>query len=617
LIELNEEQQAAANFFEEIAAVIAVPGSGKTLTMAARIAILVKKHGVAPSSILGVTFTRSAAQTMRERLVSVLNDQASNINLMTLHSFCHLILRSEKRAFEILSGQEQIVFVKKISQKLRIRDVSTGMALREISLAKNNLVRSEEFEVLHESDKTMVKVGRIYKAYEEEKAKRLMLDFDDLLFETYRLLSENEEVRNKYRETFRHVLCDEYQDTNPAQLEILKLLINDPVKESSFFVVGDDWQSIFGFIGSNVTNLTHFSRMFPNSQFFVLTENYRSTPQIIKACRNLIMNNTRRIEKPFQTRNEDGEEVTVLQSGNEDAEALSVVTEIQDLTSRKGYRFNDIAVLFRCNFQSRYFEEAFRRFNVLYQIENGLPFFHRPEVKVFLDYLTLIVDPSSDRGDQALLAIANVPLRYFGKTFFTELEEFALKKEIHFYEALKSAPIQTPYLRKFVKEFLNLMDPLIQEGKTIEPAEVIGLLRSTLDLDRVITENDIPSPDDTRIQNIDQVQLAAKRFGNIQSFLSYTDTFERDPVKDKEGVILSTVHKAKGLEFPIVFFVGLVMGLTPSKKGNVEEERRIAFVACSRAMKKLYLSYSLQYLGQGAERSLFVDEILRVKKPTN
>jgi len=233
-----------------------------------------------------------------------------------------------------------------------------------------------------------------------------------------------------------------------------------------------------------------------------------------------------------------------------------------------------------------------------------------------LNYLRLIADPNSEEGDESLLSVINIPNRYVSRKFTKELEEFANKKKIHLYEGLKSIGIDLPYVRKNVKEFISFMDPLIDYSNNLTPAEVINLLRTNLDYDRYVTDEDIPSPDDVKIQNLNQLQISATRYSNIKSFLDYTDTFQEETVNDdKEGTALMTIHKAKGLEFPVVFVVGLVEGIVPSKKGDIEEERRIVFVGISRAMKLLYLSYSHTYLGQPSKKSIFLDEIMGIKSP--
>jgi len=617
-LELNKEQLAAADFLNGICVVVAVPGSGKTLTMTHRIGNLVKKHGIAPENILGLTFTRNAADAMREKLVPVLEDMASRVTLSTIHSFCHYLLRNESVTFNVLSGKDQIVFMRNVMKQLRVRDLSIGMVLREISLAKNNLIDVDEFRALYEGDQSMIKVGDIYEAYDREKAKKFLLDFDDLLVESYRLLNDTEEVREKYSGTFRHLLIDEYQDTNPLQNEIFKILVDDSRNGSSFFVVGDDFQSIYGFTGASVANIINFKDMFPGAEQLILNLNYRSTPQILQACRNLIEHNQKKIDKELRTDNPSGDDVIVLESSSEETEALNLVSEINDLVERQGYAYTDIAVLYRCNFQSRLIEETLQQHQIPYEIQNGLCFYDRREVKILLNYLSLIANPLSDEGDEALRNVINIPNRYIGRRFMADLNDFQGGADLHLYEKLNSMPIDLPYIRKNVREFIQFIDPLIEDSGNHQPSELIHLLRVALDYDRFITDEDLPNVDDPKVENLNQLQMAAARFNDILSFLDYTETFQNESVSDnRDGLKLLSIHRSKGLEFPVVFLIGLVENILPSKKGNLEEERRICFVGMSRAMKLLYLSHSLTYLGQPAKRSIFLDEILGKKNPSD
>src|SRR5208283_2765493 len=314
----------------------------------------------------------------------------------------------------------QLIFIRKIMKQLRIKDISLGMCLREISLAKNNLISPEELKLIYEGDKSMVKIADIYDVYDSTKAKRFLLDFDDLLIESYKLLSGNEEIRNKYRETYKHLLVDEFQDTNPLQIGIMKTLISG-ADDSSFWTCGDDWQSIYAFTGASIGTILKFKDMFPGAQEVILNMNYRSTPQILKGCQNLIKHNQRKIEKTLRTENSDGEDITVLECFSEEDEALKIVSEILDVVERRKYQYKDIVVLYRANFQSRVIEETFSRHKIPYHIENGFNFYNRPEVRVLLDYLKLIVNPNSEMGDEALLGVINVPNRYIGKKFTVEL----------------------------------------------------------------------------------------------------------------------------------------------------------------------------------------------------
>ena len=318
----------------------------------------------------------------------------------------------------------------------------------------------------------------------------------------------------------------------------------------------------------------------------------------------------------MKTDNPDGEDVVVLEASNEQTEALGVVNEIVDLIERRGYQYSDIAVLYRCNFQSRYCEEAFMQAKIPYHIQNGQTFYDRWEVRCLLNYLRVINSPDSDEGDEALLNILNVPVRYVSNALKDQLKVFCRERGIHYYQGLKSMIITVPYVRNLIKELICFMDPLIEIAESLEPVQVIQSIRTTFDYDRFIVDEDIPSPDDVKINNINQLQLAAARYSTIGAFLEYTDSFQDETVgDDKEGVSLMTVHKAKGLEFPVVFVIGLVEGLMPSGKGNLEEERRICFVAISRAMHLLFLSYPLNYLGQPSKKSLFLDEILGNRQP--
>ncbi len=608
--QLNEQQRRAASFTNGVASVLAIPGSGKTLTMTHRIGNLIRKHGVAPENILGLTFTRNAAAAMKDRLKPILNHLTSKVQLQTIHAFCYSLLKSEGRTFEIITEKDQLTLIKKLAKKEHLGKIPSGMLVREIGLAKNNLIRWPEFKQMHAGDPAMMKVGHVYMAYEESKKKNLQLDLNDLLVETYSLLKENQEIRKKYQDQYSHILVDEFQDTNPAQMGILKLLVSGRNGDSSFWVCGDDWQSIYAFTGASVGNILSFGEVFKNSKQFILDMNYRSTPEILAVCQKLIAHNTRKIEKTLRTQNTNGESVVALAGVNEEDESLQIVNEIRDLLEQKGYSYKDIAILYRANCQSRIIEEGFSKFKVPYHVENGMSFYSRHEVKTLLEYLRFIDDPVSDEGDEAFRKIINFPNRYIGRGFMTVLEEQSVSKDKHLYQALKMMKIDVPYLRKYIKQFVEIIDPLIRDKSQLEPAEMIGILREALEYDRFITDDDIPSPDDEKIANINQLQLAATRYSDIKSLLNYTGSFRDETSNDKNGVSLMTIHKAKGLEFPVVFVVGLMEGLLPHKNGDLEEERRIAFVGISRAMKQLYLTYSATYAGRPVKRSPFLEEML-------
>jgi len=578
--------------------------------MTKRIGFLVKKMGVSPENILGLTYTRSAAMAMKERLVPVLDEMASRVHLSTIHSFCHHLLKSEGAMYEILSGKDQIRFLRDNMKTLKIRKLAVGMVLKEISLAKNNLISLNEFYELYAGDKTMLEVADIFSEYEKQKSKKMLKDFDDLLINVHELLSGNQAIREKYQDRFHHVLIDEFQDTTPVQLELIKLLSNHK-SDTSFWICGDDWQSIFAFTGASVGNIINFKSMFPTAEEIILDLNYRSSKKILNACQQLINHNRRKIEKELKTENPAGDDIVVMESANEEEEAVLLVHEINDLIQRKEMKHTDIAILYRANFQSRVIEETFSQRKIPYQIENGLNFYDRYEVRCLLDYLRVINNPLSESGDEALVNIFNIPNRYISRKFVGELEQICREKDCHLYEGLKGLRIKLPYIRNNVKEMIGFLNPLIENKNSLQPAELIAILREHLDYDSFITEDDIPSPDDLKILNINQLQMAAVKFTSIDEFLTYTETFEDQAISNnKDGVRLMTIHKAKGLEFPVVFVIGLVEGVMPTKKGDIEEERRICFVAMSRAMHHLYLSWSRSYLNQSAKQSTFLTEAI-------
>ncbi len=608
MIQLNEEQKAAANFLNGIAAVHCGPGGGKTSTMTHRIGNLVKQ-GVNPSNILGLTFTRNAAQAMKEKLHTVLKEKASRVHLSTIHSFCMKLLKNEGMSFEILQGKEQIIFIKKIIRKRRIH-IPTGMILREISLAKNNLVPLDEFEAIYEGDETMLQIAQVFREYEEGKKIRLLMDFDDLLTTTYELLENNPEIRQKYQETFTHILVDEFQDTNPAQMELLRLLIGNSNGKKSFWACGDDWQAIFAFTGASVGTILNFNTMYPDSEQFILKKNYRSTPQILKACMNLISHNVRKIEKSLVTENPQGEEPVVFHAETEEDEANLIALEILDMVERQRFRHKDIAVLYRNNFQSRAIEEVFTKEKIPYHIENGMNFYERREVKILLDYLKVIDNPNSEEGDEALKSIINIPNRYIGRKFISELEAFSIQNDKNLWDGLNFMTVEVPYLRHNVRVFTEILKPLIRDSPKMNPAEVIAVLRESLNYDEFICEDDIPSPDDAKTANINELQMVSSKYNDIKSLLKYTETFNNENSNDKDGVNLMTIHKSKGLEFPVVFLIGMVDGILPNRQGDIEEERRVAFVGMSRAMKILYLSCPKVLMGKKVKLSPFLDEII-------
>ncbi len=606
---LNDRQREAATFHSGACIVAAVPGSGKTLTMAERITFLIREHGYPPECMLGLSFTRNAARAMREHLLAVLGPLAGRVTLSTMHSFCYSLLIREHGRFELLRGSGQIAVIRSILRDLFLPGLSAGAALREISLARNNLVSSEEFRALHEHDPGSRRLIPVMEQYERRKKEMGAFDFDDLLLETVRLFQEHPDMAKTFRQRFRHVLVDEFQDISPAQAEVIRSLY-DGSPDSSLWVCGDDWQSIYSFNGAGAGGMRGFRTLYPSVRVVNLTDNYRSTPEILDACQSLIGHASQGMDKKLCALRASGAPVRVLTSESEEEEAELVASRIVSL-HREGCSWNDIAVLFRSNYQSRAIEEGLERAGVPYRTGSGGVFFRRPEVRVLLDYLNCIRAPDSEEAGDALRRILNVPYRGLGKDHIRRLDAHAAGNGVNVFESLREMDWLTPKLETRAAELADLIDTFALSAKTLSPAEIIGRLRIALRYDRYLTERETPGPDNTRVQNINQLQFAALKHASLDSFLDHTDRMARvAEAESGTGVHLMTIHRSKGLEFPIVFVTGMVDGVLPARKGDPEEERRICFVAFSRAEDTLYLSVCRTWLGHPALRSPFVDEAL-------
>lgn len=608
MCELNDQQRAATEFLEGTAIVVAVPGSGKTLTMIHRIAHLVK-NGIDPSTIVGITFTKNAASTLKDRLRSLLGEQAAQVNISTIHSLCYRILIAEGRQFKFLADYERSMIIQRIIKKLKLPEITTGQALCEICFAKSHILTPAQYIIAFAADRLTADIGRVYKLYEDYKSGKGLVDFEDLLTDTHHLLTTNNEVLVKYQTAYRHLLIDEYQDTNPAQLAIVKIIANT-TGPHSLFVVGDDAQSIYSFTGASIDNVINFQSIFPLAQEFRLTLNYRSTPQILTACRNLISHNRLKIDKELHTLNQDGSNVHVMEAATEDDEALQIATEIKSLAARS-IAYEDMVVLYRANFQSRTIEEAFLRNAIPFRLESGVSFYGRKEVSCLVNYLQVIHDPESDQGDIALLNILNVPNRYLGNKFISKLQGYSAANNQGLFAALKAMPIEVDYEKKGVQQFVQLIENLRAAAIHKTAAEVIQLVRAMVDYDKHFTESDSSGPDDQKTANIDQLCHVAEKYQNIAAFLKYVlplSQVRQGP--EGKGVRLMTIHKSKGMEFPVVFIAGLAENLLPFAKGEIEEERRIAFVGMSRASTILHLSHANTYNGKVTQRSIFLQEIL-------
>jgi len=612
---LNPAQKVAAEFLNGTACIIAVPGSGKTHTMTARVVNLVEK-GVRPENILGLTFTKKASYSMKTRVKRALKNTGDLILLTTIHSFAFQLLKSEEKKFELIMGKDELKFLRKIIKQLKINNVSVGNAIKEISFLKNTLVTPQILIEENEGNDFKKNLALIYETYDHEKRLVNRLDFNDLLVEAAKLL-EDVSIRKNYQERYRHILVDEFQDTTPLQMKLIKFLAQkteednkeEEKKNRSLWVCGDDWQSIYSFTGATVDNILNFHIDFPERELFFLNLNYRSTPQVLQVCQNLIGHNLKKIDKKLDTLNKEGEWVDIIPVKDEEEEAKTIVNTIKELVQSGDYEYKDIGILFRANSQSRLIEETLIMADIPYISDVSINFYGRNEVKNLINYLFIISDPYSSRSDKAVEEIINIPNRFIGREFINTLNDYAKEKGFTLYQALRQMPVNNHGIKISIQEFISLIEMLINERNKLDTASIIKRLRIGLNYDNYISEDEVTTADESRVGNVNQLEWAATKYPVLETFLMYVEKFLGNTGKAEDGVKIMTVHKSKGLEFPVVFVPGLSDGMMPHKNGEIEEERRIAFVAISRAMYRLYITFPYQYMGKPVKKSVFLYEL--------
>jgi len=610
---LNEKQKEAV-LADGIVRVIAGPGSGKTRVLTHRIAYLVSERGVDPSNILSVTFTRKAAGEMRERLKKLIGSKADHLNCGTFHSICFRILRetsSNGNRFSILDDKKRKRYLKKLLGPDGINlDMEPGRVGSIISLAKNRLLDADRF-AREVEEYFMRKVAQVFSLYEQWKERDHLLDYDDLLLNCWKLLKTDKRVLRKYQERFSHILVDEFQDTNLAQFEIIRLLAPP---QNDLFVVGDDWQSIYGWRGALPENIIEFVKTFPGAITIKLEQNYRSTKTIVQRSNKLISFNKIRTDKTLWTENAEGSEIEIFGAEDPEEEAFLILKEVKALTNGKGMTFKDVAILYRTNAQSRALEDECIRQKIPYMVVGSLGFYDRREIKDMIAYLRLIHDLNDD---DALLRIINVPPRYLGRAFVRELEREASSHKQSLFVSLDGW-FSRAYMRRKAVEFQELILELRQfyeREKTTLP-DLVKKIRLVTDYDSYICQDEEVTPDDSRIQNLNELEAALSRFERIEDFLFYVDQLrssQKDIKRDHDQVSLMTLHKSKGLEFKTVFLAGCAQGLLPHHKalddGGIEEERRLCYVGMTRAMERLYISYIRFYQGKPVGISQFLKEV--------
>ncbi|MBQ3275255.1 UvrD-helicase domain-containing protein [Candidatus Saccharibacteria bacterium] len=605
---LNPMQKEAVQTLEGPLLILAGAGSGKTKTLTHRIANLIQ-NGVNEGEILAVTFTNKAAREMRERLWKILaesrgisldenGDGFVNLprNFMpymgTFHGICVRILKIEYEAagldrnFTIYDTEDQIALIRRIMKSLRVEDKSLKpkSILSMISKAKNEGVGPEEFwtHAYYPNQKT---VAKVYTTYEKEKEAAAALDFDDLLLRALKLFRENVNIREKWRERFKYVLIDEYQDTNNVQYKLIKLLVNE---SNNICVVGDDWQSIYSWRGADFTNILNFERDFPGAKVIKLEQNYRSTGNILKASQKIINENKQRSEKTLFTEAGDGDPVEIKTLRDETEEAQFVARKIIEMSET--HAFSDFAVLYRTNAQSYAFEKAFIGATIPYKIVGGVRFYDRKEVKDVLAILRLLVNP---RDKVSFERIAKNVLSGIGEKsvekIFAHLDAGGRYGDE---ELLKKL---TPKARTSLMRVTNFVTQVGGTQTQETPPEIVELIVKYFDFPGLLDDG-TPSGKE-RINNLVVLADNASKYETLEEFLADAALMSSaDESSDKNSVTLMTLHASKGLEFPVVFLVGLEEGLFPSSRaeeeGDIEEERRLAYVGMTRAMKNLFLTWA-------------------------
>ncbi|UWG96057.1 DNA helicase PcrA [Dehalobacter sp. DCM] len=643
LKDLNPVQREAVESGDGPLLILAGAGSGKTRVLTYRIAHLVAK-GVDPWNILAITFTNKAAKEMRDRVLALVGSEGEGLWVATFHSTCVRILRREiarlpgyTRSFVIYDAGDQLTLLKECLKELNLdeKKFAPRAVLAAISDAKNKLMDPESFSA-SASDYFTERAASAYKLYQRKLVSNNALDFDDIIMLTVRLFRENPDVLNYYQEKFRYIMVDEYQDTNHAQYLLIKLLA---ARYRNLCVVGDDDQSVYGWRGADVQNILDFERDYPEANVLKLEQNYRSTQKILRAANEVVSNNYNRKQKSLWTENNQGEEIVLYRAANEHDEARFVTGKIRDLSDSEGRTYSDFAILYRTNAQSRVLEEHMMKESIPYKIFSGVKFYERLEVKDILAYLRVINNPA-DRVSFA--RIINVPKRGIGKGSLDKILEYAEEQGMPVLDALSEAAYIQGLQTKGVGTLTAFYEQMIvfrQEAqKGIAITELTEkILRDTGYMAALRTENTVEA--ETRIENLNEFLSVTAEYDEHaadytedpdldtdQNMLMLGGFLERVSLvadidnldQDEDAVKLMTMHSAKGLEFPVVFAVGMEDGIFPSSRSMMEtylleEERRLCYVTITRAKEKLFMTTTEQRMIYGhiqpSVPSRFIKEI--------
>ncbi|MDO5539414.1 MAG: DNA helicase PcrA [Eubacteriales bacterium] len=628
---LNNRQKEAVLHTNGPLLILAGAGSGKTRVLTCRIARLIEEEGVNPWNILAITFTNKAAQEMRERVDDLVGFGSDSIWVSTFHSLCVRILRryidriGYENSFTIYDADDQKSMMKDVCKQLNIdtKMIKERSILSAISSAKNELVTPEEYEKLCYGDYHKRRIADAYRQYQIQLKRNNALDFDDLIMKTVELFRMCPDVLEYYQERFRYIMVDEYQDTNTAQFHLVRLLAD---KYRNLCVVGDDDQSIYKFRGANIGNILNFEKVFEEAHVIKLEQNYRSTQNILNAANGVIRNNRGRKEKSLWTDNEGGSPVRAKQFGTAFDEADYVAKDIMRCVANGKAQYNDFAVLYRTNAQSRLFEEKLLMENIPYKIVGGVNFYARKEIKDLLAYMKTV---DNARDDLAVRRIINVPKRGIGATTLAKVQNYAVEENISFYDALKRADDISGIGRSAakVKPFVTFIQTLRSQEEFISVHELLEMIIETTGYVAELKAEDTEEAK-ARIENIDEFITKVVSYEETAKEPSLSDFLEEvalvadiDSLDENDNhVVLMTLHSAKGLEFPEVYLTGMEEGVFPSYMSiggddpdELEEERRLCYVGITRAMKNLTVTCARQRMTRGETRynsmSRFLKEI--------
>lgn len=623
--DLNEAQRQAVCRTEGPVLILAGAGSGKTKVLTTRISYLVEEKEVHPSNILAITFTNKAANEMKERVEKIIGEESRDMWISTFHSCCVRILRKDinkigyNRSFVIYDSPDQVTLVKECLKELEIDEkvFPPKDVIYEISSAKDKMISPSQYEIVYKGDKRKEKIGQIYTLYQDRLKRNSALDFDDLIYKTVELFNECEDVLEFYRNKFKYIMVDEYQDTSKAQYTLIGQLAK---KHQNICVVGDDDQSIYGWRGADIRNILEFEKDYDDVFVVKLEQNYRSTQVILDAANSVISNNVERKKKRLWSDKKDGEKVKIKLLANEVDEANYVANEIYEHSLENNLEYSDYAILYRANAQARVVEDALNRFQIPYNIYGGTKFYERKEIKDLIGYIKVIVNP---QDDVSVKRIINVPSRGIGLRTIEKLEDRSKLLQESLYLSLldvdNNSEISTK-ARKSINQFLDLIGVLrgleenLPVSKMVEKIlDVTGYRQS---LEEIIEKN--------IEKNRAKAEEAQDRLDNLSEFISIAMEYERNVINNEEKnllnflssislstdteeeenanipkVSLMTMHSSKGLEFPVVFIVGMEEKIFPISRAVVsmsdsaiEEERRLCYVGITRAMKELYLTYT-------------------------